>query len=51
MNKTLTRLWTGQEGQGLIEYVSIIGWVSVAAIASLIVLKDHILALFNLINI
>lgn len=33
MNKTLTRLWNDQEGQGLVEYAILLGAIALIAVA------------------
>lgn len=50
MNKTLTRLWNDQEGQGMVEYALIIALVSIAAMAALYAMGTNVNGKFNSIN-
>lgn len=43
----LRKLWSDEEGQGMVEYGLIIALVSIAAIAALVVLGPKIAKVFN----
>lgn len=47
MMRLLKRLWTGEEGQGMVEYALIIGLVAVVLILVIPGMTDSIEAVFN----
>ncbi|WP_123043082.1 Flp family type IVb pilin [Cohnella candidum] len=47
MMKKLMGLLKQEEGQGMTEYGLVLGLIAVAVVAALILLRDHIIALFN----
>lgn len=47
MMKKLAGLLKQEQGQGMTEYGLVLGLIAVAVVAALILLREHIVALFN----